>query len=108
MRTEREPRKLVIHPSLIRPVFWGGADRRLAMPLWTVVLLLLFATPIHPLTIGIAVVLGVGGQIALVRAAKADPYWFDIYLRTLHYQPYYPPHSSVRAKPGRVTSSFPW
>src|SRR4029453_9608750 len=107
MSAESTPRRLVLHPSLIRPVLWGGADRRLVVPLWSVVVLLIFATPTHPLTFCLALLLGIGGHYGLVQAAKADPCWFDVYLRALRYQDEYPAHSSVRAAPGHVQPSLP-
>jgi type IV secretory pathway TrbD component len=100
-------RRLVLHPSLIRPPLLAGGDRRLVIALWTLVLLLIFGAQTHWLTIGLAGVLGIGGHLALVLAAKADPYWFEVYLRSLEYQDYYPAHSSVRARPGRVRASIP-
>ena len=102
-----ESRQLVLHTSLLRPVLWGGADRRLVVPLWTLVILLVLGTPTHPLTLSVALLLGIGGHAALVRAAKADPYWFDIYWRTLRYQAFYPAQSSVKTPPCRVFPSVP-
>ena len=101
------PRQLILHTSLIRPVVWAGADRRVVVPLWTGVLLLVLATPTHPLTLSLALLLGIVGHALLVRAAQADPYWFDIYWRTLHYRAFYPAHSSVSAPPSRVSPSVP-
>jgi len=51
--------------------------------------------------------LGIGGHAALVYAAKADPYWFDIYWRTLHYQDFYPAQGSVQSSPRPVRPSVP-
>jgi type IV secretory pathway TrbD component len=79
----------------------------LVVPLWTVVLALVLATPTHPLTLSLALLLGMVGHALLVRAAKTDPYWFDIYWRTLHYRSFYPAHSSVSALPSRVSPSVP-
>ena len=101
------PRQVVLHTSLLRPLLWGGADRRLVVLLWTLVVLLVLGTPTHPLTLSLALLLGIGGHAALVYAAKADPYWFDIYWRALHYQDCYPAQGSVQAPPGRVSPSIP-
>jgi type IV secretory pathway TrbD component len=100
-------RRLVLHPSLIRPRLLAGGDRLLVMVLWTMVLLLLFGAPTHWLTVGSALLLGGGGQWALVRAAKADPHWFTIYWRQLAYQDWYPAHRQVYAQPARVRSAVP-
>src|SRR5262245_17172540 len=102
-----EPRQLVLHTSLLRPVLWGGTDRRLVVPLWTLVILLILGTPTHPLTLSLALLLGIGGHAALVRAAKADPYWFDIYWRTLLYQDFYLAQGSVQSSPRPVRPSIP-
>jgi type IV secretion system protein VirB3 len=100
------PRRLVLHPSLTRPILLWGGERRLVMPLWTVVMLLIFGTHTHPLTLSVALVVGIGGQYALIQAAKADPYWFEIYLRHIRHQSFYPAHGIVTTRPRRVPPSL--
>ena len=99
-------RRLVLHPSLTRPILLWGGDRRLVIALWTIVVLLLFGTRTHPLTLSLALGLGIGGQYALIQAAKADPYWFEIYLRHVRQQPFYPAHRSAHAPPRRMPPSI--
>src|SRR5262245_47055618 len=101
------PRQLVVHTSLLRPVLWGGADRRVVVPLWTVVLLLVLRTPTHPLTVSLALLRGIGGHAALVYAAKAAPYWFDLYWRTLLHQDSSLAQGSVQSSPRPVRPSIP-
>ena len=100
------PRRLILHPSLTRPILLWGGDRRLVIPLWFVVLVLIFGTHTHPLPLSLALLLGIGGQYALIHAAKADPYWFEIYLRHIRYQSFYPAHGSVKAPPRRRPPSI--
>ena len=100
-------RRLVLHPSLIRPRLLAGGDRLLVIILWTMVLLLLFGARTHWLTVGYALLLGGGGQWALIRAATADPHWFTVYWRHLQYQDAYPAHRHLWARPGRVLPAVP-
>jgi type IV secretion system protein TrbD len=100
-------RRLVLHPSLIRPRLLAGGDRVLVTALWTAVLLLIFGARTHWLTLTYAVVLGGGGQWALIRAAKADPHWFTVYWRHLAYQDVYPAHRHLLAPPAQVRSAVP-
>ena len=100
-------RRLVLHPSLIRPRLLAGGDRLLVIVLWTMVLLLIFGAPTHWLTLGSALLLGGGGHWALIRAAAADPHWFTVYWRHLAYQDWYPAHRSLHAPSARVRSAVP-
>jgi type IV secretory pathway TrbD component len=99
-------RRLVLHPSLIRPNLLAGGERGLVIVLWTTVFALIFGAGIRPLTILVGMALGIGGQYGLIRAARADPLWFTVYRRHLQYRDYYPAHSSARAEPGPVRPSI--
>jgi type IV secretion system protein VirB3 len=101
-----DSRKLVLHPSLVRPNLLAGGDRHLTILLWTCVFALIFGAGIRPMSIGVGMALGIGGQLALIRAAAADPYWFQIYRRHLRYRKFYPAHSSVRADAAPVKPSL--
>src|SRR5215510_8794595 len=98
-------RRLVLHPSLVRPHLLAGGDRELTLSLWLTVIVLIFGAGIRPLSIGVAMALGIGGQWGLIRAARADPYWFAVYRRHLHYKKFYPAHSSARAAAAAVYPS---
>ena len=100
-------RRLVLHPSLIRPVLLAGGDRTLTATLWMLVLLLVWGTKINLLTIITGLTIGILGQLVLVRWAKADPHWWAVYLRSLRYKSYYRAHSRVRAKSPQVRPSVP-
>ena len=99
-------RRLVLHPSLVRPQLLAGGDRDLTMALWLMVMVLIFGAGIRPLSIGVAMALGIGGQWGLIRAARADPYWFAVYRRHLRYRTFYPAHSSARAAAAPVHPSM--
>jgi type IV secretion system protein VirB3 len=89
-------RKIPLHQSLIRPILLAGAERNLAMlngviaaalvfgvgSLWAVGLGILFAVVVHAL---------------LVRLAKRDHQFFDVYRRHITYQEYYPARALVGA-----------
>lgn len=99
-------RRLVLHPSLVRPDLLAGGDRTLTIVVWLTVIVLIFGAGIRPLSIGVAMVLGIGGQWVLIRAARADPHWFAVYRRHLQYQKFYPAHSSARAASAPVHASL--
>jgi type IV secretion system protein VirB3 len=99
-------RRLVLHPSLVRPHLLAGGDRDLTIALWLTVIVLIFGAGIRPLSIGVAMALGIGGQWGLIRAARADPHWFTIYRRHLQYRTFYPAHSSARSVAAPVHPSM--
>jgi len=99
-------RRLVLHPSLVRPQLLAGGDRDLTIVVWLTVIVLIFGAGIRPLSIGVAMALGIGGQWGLIRAARADPHWFAVYRRHLQYQKFYPAHSSARAEAAPVQPSM--
>jgi type IV secretory pathway TrbD component len=99
-------RRLILHPSLIRPSLLAGGDRSLTIMLWVSVFALIFGAGIRPMSIGVGMALGICGQLALIRAAAADPYWFEVYRRHLKYKPFYPAHSSARADASIVRPSM--
>ena len=90
-------RRLVLHPSLVRPNLLAGGDRHLTILLWTSVFAVIFGAGIRPMSIAVGMALGILGQMGLIRAATADPHWFPVYRRHLRYRKFYPAHSSARA-----------
>jgi type IV secretory pathway TrbD component len=91
-------RLLTLHPSLVRANLLAGGERELVIILWTTVFALVFGAGFRPLNICVGLLVGLGGHYGLIQAAKADPQWFAIYRRHLHYRTYYPAHSSVRTR----------
>ena len=102
-----EPRRLTLHPSLIKPLLLAGGDRTLTGVLWISVIALVWGTKINLFTMAIGLTLGICGQFILVRAAKADALWWPIYLRSLRYTPFYRASSGVRARSAPVRPSVP-
>jgi type IV secretory pathway TrbD component len=98
-------RRLVLHPSLVRPNLLAGGDRHLTILLWTSVFALIFGAGIRPLSIAVGMALGILGQMGLIRAAHADPHWFLVYRRHVRYQHFYPAHSRARADSAPVQPS---
>jgi type IV secretory pathway TrbD component len=100
------PRRLVLHPSLVRPNLLAGGERHLTIVLWTAVFGLIFGAGIRPMSIAVGMAIGIVGQYGLIRAAHADPHWFTVYRRHLQYQQFYPAHSSARAESVPVRPSL--
>ena len=88
-----------IRQSLIRPRTFAGADWRLVIMLWTIILALALGAPPHWTTLSLAGLLATLGHWGIVLLTKFDPYIAEIAVRhfTFHRQPYYPAHASHRA-----------
>lgn len=86
-----------LHPSLIRPILLGGAERELVLVNAIVIAVLILGIGPHPLTFLIAGVLGTLGHSALVFAARFDPQMWQVYRRHLLYHIYYPARALYRA-----------
>lgn len=83
------PRKTIIHQSLVRPILIGGAERTLAFINGVIGAALVFGIgSIVAAAYGVCQVLFV--HWALVKLAKKDPQFFDVYKRHVKYQTYYP------------------
>ncbi|HBL26510.1 MAG TPA: conjugal transfer protein [Acidobacteria bacterium] len=78
-----------VHPSLTRPVLFGGAERELAILEGTLIAALLFGVGLHGLTVAIAALIAFGVHPLLVLAAKNDAQMFRIYLRSIAHQDAY-------------------
>jgi type IV secretory pathway TrbD component len=89
-------RKVVLHPSLIRPILLGGAERTLALLNGVIAAGLIFGIGSwQAATLG--VVFAVGVHWGLVQLAKKDTQFFDIYKRHITYQDYYPAQAANSA-----------
>jgi len=100
--TADDRRLNVIHQSLVRPILVLGAERRLAVILWSVVAGLLIGPDTWSSVIT-GILFGIAGQAALVYLAKIDPQFSDIYIRHWRLaswpngQDYYPARASIWA-----------
>jgi type IV secretion system protein TrbD len=101
----KEPRKLPIHPSLIRPLLLAGAERELVLVNVVVIAALIFGVGFHWLSLTAAFGLATAGQWLLVEAAKIDPYLSRIYKRHLQYDAFYLAQPSVSSRPRPVRPS---
>ena len=79
-----------LHPSLIRPILLGGAERDLVLVNGILIVVLVLGIGPHPLTFLLAGLLGTLGHSALVLAARFDPQMWRLYRRHLVYQTFYP------------------
>lgn len=88
-----------IRQSLTRPRTFVGAEWRLVILLWTVVLALVFGAPPHWTTLTLAGLLATVGHRGIVMLTKYDPYIAEIAVRHFrwHRQTYYPAQASHRA-----------
>jgi type IV secretion system protein TrbD len=94
----QEQRRCPIHPALIRPILFAGADRRLVMVNVTLILALIFGVGIHTVTVIAALFLCVVGQGIFMHLAKTDAYFVDIYLHHLRYRDFYLARGSILRK----------
>ncbi len=103
----RERARRVIHPSLVRPVLFGGAEQGMAVltviaavgiPLYggfhliTVAVALLLALPLHALGVGLA---------------KKDPQMVALYVRSLMGRDHYLPFGARPTRSPVVRPSIP-
>ena len=86
-----------IHPSLVRPILLGGAERELVLINVILIVILVLGVGPHPLTFLLALLLGSAGHTLLVLAARFDPQIWRVYARHVIYQPFYPAAASFHA-----------
>jgi type IV secretory pathway TrbD component len=97
-----ENRLNVIHQSLVRPILVMGAERRLAVVLWSVAAGLVLGPDTWSALIA-GLLFGIAGHAALVYLAKIDPQFSDVYIRHWRLaswpngQDYYPARAAIWA-----------
>jgi type IV secretory pathway TrbD component len=96
-----------IHPSLTQPVLWGGVERRVVAMEFVVVVLLFTWKGIVPFSVVLGIVLVVPLHLGARRIARTDPRMFDLFLRSLAWRRYYPPHAMIQAATPPVKPSIP-
>ena len=97
-----------IHASLVRPVFFAGADRELTLGNGVICIALIFGIGISTYTVAIVVLLLAFGQWALTRIARADPLFRHVYVRHVRLRPFYAASGSHRARAVVVHPSIPF
>jgi len=93
--------KVTLHESLTRPQLLGGAERNLALLNGVISAALIFGIG-SLYAVGLGVVFAVVVHGALVRLAKRDTQFFDVYRRHVIYQDYYPAQAPHSAEPALV------
>jgi type IV secretory pathway TrbD component len=96
-----------IHSSLTQPVLWGGVERRVVALEFALVVLVFTWKGIVPFSVVLGLVLVVPLHLAARRVARVDPRMFDLFLRSLAWQRYYPPHATIQAATPPVPPSIP-
>ena len=95
-----------LHPSLVRPVLLGGAERELVLVNTVTVIALVLGLGPHLASLGLAALLATVGHSALVLAARYDAQMFRVYARHIHYQAFYPARALHGAPVAVVVPSF--
>lgn len=86
----------IIHASLHRPVLFAGVEPAVAITEAAASLGLVIVVGLHVATV-VLVVLYIGVvHWWMVRATASDPAITAVYLRSLRYRDYYPPHAHAR------------
>ncbi|MBT8248600.1 MAG: VirB3 family type IV secretion system protein [Acidimicrobiia bacterium] len=94
----RDLRQTALHPSLIRPILLGGAEREPVLVNVILIFALVLGVGPHPLTFLLAITLGTLGHSALVWAARHDSQIWKVYSRHLRYRRFYPARSRFDAR----------
>ncbi|MGH8808304.1 MAG: conjugal transfer protein TrbD [Noviherbaspirillum sp.] len=100
-----EPRKLPLRKSLNRPILVGGGERTLMMVLGVFTAALVFGVGSKEGIVA-GILLWIGGHWGLVKVAKVDPQFSEVYKRHRLYQAFYPALAHVSALPARVKSAI--
>jgi type IV secretory pathway TrbD component len=101
MHTQETENRIIpcpFHPSLIRPILVGGADRSLVLINVTAIVMLIFGVGIHLITLLLSGFLAVVGHSLLVWLAKYDSDLSRIYFRHIRYPAFYPAQSAALSK----------
>jgi type IV secretory pathway TrbD component len=79
-----------VHIALIAPILIAGVERRFAILEGALLAVLLLGVGPQLLTIALSLLLAFGVHPLLRAAAKRDPQAFDLYIRSLRFQSFYP------------------
>ncbi len=91
-----------LHPSLVRPILLGGAERELVLINAILIAVLLLGIGPHLLTFLTAALLATAGHSILVLAASYDPQMWRVYSRHLAYSTFYPARALYTARPALI------
>ena len=102
-----QPRTLVIHTSLMRPILLLGAERELVLISGMVAAVMVLSLQ-RPLFAVVGVVFWCASLAALQRAAKVDPQLTRVYLRHIRYRVYYEAQSRATALTPVIREHASW
>lgn len=97
----------LIHPSLTKPVLWGGVERRVVGIEFIIVVLLLTWKGIAPGSLLLVACIVVPMHLIARRITREDPRMFDLFLRSLSWHRHYPAHGSFQAAPPPIVPTLP-
>lgn len=97
----------LIHPSLTKPVLWGGVERRIVGIEFIIVVLLVTWKSITPGALLLIACIVVPIHLIARRTAREDPRMFDLFLRSLSWHRHYPAHGSFQAAAPSLVPSLP-
>ena len=97
----------LIHPSLTQPVLWGGVERRVIAVEFVIVVLLFTWKGITPFSVVLGLCLVLPLHFVARRIAREDPRMFDLFLRSVGWRRFYPPHATIHAPTPPVRPSIP-
>lgn len=96
-----------IHPSLIKPVLFGGVERGVAVMSASAAIGIPLFAGLHPLTLAIAFVFAFPMHGLGVWMARRDPQMIAVYVRSLSARDHYVPWSARRVNGGPVRPCIP-
>jgi type IV secretion system protein TrbD len=99
--------KRPIHPSLIRPILLGGAERGMAIISVAAGIGVPMFTGLHPVASVIAVLFAFSLHALGVWLARRDPQAIAVYVRSISAKDHYLPWGSRRLRAGSVRPSIP-
>jgi type IV secretory pathway TrbD component len=85
-----------IHPSLVRPVLFGGAERGIAVVSFAAAVGIPLFAGVHVLTVGIALLFAFPIHALGVWLARRDPQMIALYLRSSSAKDHYVPWGTRR------------
>ena len=97
----------MIHPSLTKPVLWGGVERRIVGLEFMIVVLLLTWKGMTPGGLLLVACIVIPMHLIARRTAREDPRMFDLLLRSLTWRRHYPAHGRFHAPPPPTNPSIP-
>lgn len=97
----------VIHPSLTKPVLWGGVERRVVGVEFILVVLIITWQGITPGGLLLIACTVLPMHLIARRTAREDPRMFDLFLRSLAWHHHYPAHGSFDSATAPIRSSIP-